>query len=184
MVHGSFALVWQVKVRTFPTLTFLTLQIGRRIIKDFATACVFPFGLYVIRPLVGFSVAIFYFTIAFSGGVVFYGHDITYLLKHRYAILLVTARIQIGGPHINLIEIPVALKGVISVYVFVGVDELDHPPPEAANLVSYDKGDQNESDDFVGIHSNLLRLDSVCSGRLVIIILDQSLNFGNIEELD
>ena len=178
MVHGSFALVWQ--VRTFLTLTFLTLQIGRWITKDFATACEFSFGLYVIRPFVGFSVAIFYFTIAFSGGA-FYGHDITYLLKHRYAILLVTARIQIDRPHINLIEIPVALKGVISIYVFVGVDELDHPPPEAADLVSYDKGDQNESDDFVGIHSNLLRLDSVCSGRLVIVILDQSLNFGNIE---
>lgn len=181
MVHGSFALVWQ--VRTFLTPTFLTLLIGRRITKEFATACEFSVGLYVIGPFIGFSVAIFDFTIAFSGGT-FCGHDITYLLKERNAILLVTARIQISGPHINLIEIPVALKGVISVYVFVGVDELDHPPPEAANLVSYDKSDQNESDDFVGIHSNLLRLDSVCSGRLVVVILDQSLNFGNIEELD
>jgi len=108
----------------------------------------------------------------------------TWLLKLLDALFLVTSRFHRGAAHINLIEIPVALKGVISVDVLVGVDELDHPPPQAADLVSDNKSDQNKSDDFVGIHSNLLRLDSVCSGRLVVVVLDQPLNLGNFEQLD
>ena len=106
------------------------------------------------------------------------------LLIQLFAFLLETSGIHISAAHINLIKIPVALEGVITIDVLVGVDELDHPPPQATDLVSDNESDQNESDDLVGIHSNLLRLDSVCSGRLVVVIFDQSFNFGYIKQLD
>ena len=106
------------------------------------------------------------------------------LLELLDALLLVTSRRHGGATHINLIQIPVALKSVITVNVLIGVDELDHPPPEAADLVSDNESDQNKPDDFVGVHGNLLRLDSVCSGRLVVVVLDQPLNLRNIEQLD
>lgn len=115
----------------------------------------------------------------------FFGQPIfTGLLIQLDAFFLETSRLHVSAAHVNLIKIPVALKGVITVYVLVGVDELDHPPPQAADLVCNNKSDQNESDDLVGVHGDLLRLDSVSSGRLVVVVLDKTLNLGNIEQLD
>ena len=102
-------------------------------------------------------------------------------LKFFDALLLKTSRGHRSTGHVNFVKIPVALERVIAVDVFIGVDELDHPPPEASDLVGDDESDQNESNYFVGVHGDLLRLDSVSSGRLVIVILDKPLDLGNIE---
>ena len=82
----------------------------------------------------------------------------TRLLKLFNTFFLVTSRghRKVALFHVNLIEIPVALEGVIQVNVFIRVDQLDHPPPEAADLVGYDESDQNQSNDFVSVHRDLL----------------------------
>lgn len=54
-------------------------------------------------------------------------------------------------------------ESIVIVYVLLGVDISDEKPPKACNDICDHEHNDNESENFVGVHDHVLGLDSIRS---------------------